>query len=363
MNKEKYYVCTKSGLAPFKFGEVYGISETFDGHYFRGSDFFDIDDVAFLILCLESQDYRFTVGEYYFVDMDGYVIGDRDGKSYLYAHQNMKQKSYLDWYNECNWNCHAFSLIKQYNNFNYDEAETDRYICTSSHHDYFTVGHRYNITEVKCGLDCDVKFNLVKNTVFMIECMESDDNEFKVGRYYFVNYDGQIIGTDRKCVTEFNYNTSYYDWYEGCNWTTINFKLIKDYRKKSDEIEVEESSNKEVKDDLCQDTNISTYDKSGDTTFDNFEMINITFVKYDNDSKIHVCKNKSDKTLKAGTKVRVRTYFIERDAVVVSSIVLLNKYLPDLMKVIYSNELYPIPELGTIIGLYEERLIKLEENE
>ena len=72
------------------------------------SKFIPLRDTAFVIRCIEAQDYRFKIDELYFVLKDGAIYG----ASMDFSNRNFK--TYEDWYNQCGWNNYSFDLVEDY---------------------------------------------------------------------------------------------------------------------------------------------------------------------------------------------------------------------------------------------------------
>lgn len=114
--------------------------------------------------------------------------------------------------------------------------------------------------------------------------------------------------------------------------------------------------NKGINSELVQDYYRATTNNVGQVKFSPIVMLNLSFVKHDGVDKIYVFENKSDKRLKAGTRVRVMTSRGETDATVVSSIKLPKKYLREFMKgFVGKNTDYLMP----IVGVYTEEIKKI----
>lgn len=124
--KKIIYVCIKSNNSDFTVGKIYeaypeGASHIVDNRGFEYNtlsldilkpyyDFIPLKDVDFMIKCTESDDDRFRVGEYYFIDSNKRLIGDSSG---FYVNHD-RNESYQEWYEKCHWSNYAFKLIKDY---------------------------------------------------------------------------------------------------------------------------------------------------------------------------------------------------------------------------------------------------------
>lgn len=124
--KKIKYVCIKSCNNDFTVGKIYeahpeGVSYIVDnyGLEYRSLsidilrpyyNFVPLKDIDFMIECTESDDDRFRVGEYYFIDSNKRLIGDSSG---FYVNHD-RNESYQEWYEKCHWSNYAFKLIKDY---------------------------------------------------------------------------------------------------------------------------------------------------------------------------------------------------------------------------------------------------------
>lgn len=257
-----------------------------------------------------------------------------------------------------------------------------KYVCIFSERDKgFTIGNIYEGYPDGCshiisddGFKClfsirdflpHVEFVPLEDILFMIKCTESCSSRFIVGKFYFVNKKGHIVHDDGNSPHLKDELKNFGKWYKSCGWYVYNFELIKDYTKEDKEekedMKDKTNLNKGIEGDLVQDVYKAVQNKdTGQITFNTIKMINVVFVKHDNSDKIYAFENKSDKRLKQGTKVKVDTYYGAKDAVVISSIKIQQKYLPSLMKAV-SGEL--VSQLRQVIGVYkkvqEEKLIKI----
>lgn len=71
---------------------------------------------------------------------------------------------------------------------------------------------------------------------FKIKCTIANDDDFEVGKEYYINDKGFF--TDRERVGRENFK-NFDDWYDKCHWTKYSFKLVEDYTK-TNKSEVEE---------------------------------------------------------------------------------------------------------------------------
>lgn len=124
MEKIKY-VCIKSYSNDFTVGKIYeaypkGASHIVDNSGFEYDglsldimkscyEFVPLKDVDFMIKCTRSDDERFNIGEYYFIDGDRHIIGDT-----LISVNHDRNESCQEWYENCSWSNYAFELIKDY---------------------------------------------------------------------------------------------------------------------------------------------------------------------------------------------------------------------------------------------------------
>ena len=259
--------------------------------------------------------------------------------------------------------------------------EKIKYICVkSSNNTLFTVGNIYEgypsgsckmISNTGYEWDCvtvdymsEVGFVFIPldEIVFMIKCTRTTSNRFNVGNHYFVNKNGIILGNDY--VGSFGKVKDFKTWYDGCNWVSYGFELVKDYLntelKEDNDMSCNEGLNKGIENNLVQDVYRAVTNDYGDITFNKVQMINVTFVKHDGMDKVFAFENKSDKRLREGDRVCVDTIRGEQDATVVSSVKIQKKYLKYLMKAICGEY---ITNLKPVIGVYKEvkkeTLIKL----
>lgn len=117
---------------------------------------------------------------------------------------------------------------------------------------------------------------------------------------------------------------------------------------------------KGINDVLVQDMFRAVTSKQNDMIqFNPVKMIHICFVQFEGYDKVYMFKNPSDRRLKAGEKVKVHTALGDRDAYVVSSLKMQNKYLKALSLAVGNK----CDRLEKIIGVYEtvEKTIKTEE--
>lgn len=116
--------------------------------------------------------------------------------------------------------------------------------------------------------------------------------------------------------------------------------------------------NKGIENKLVQDMYRAVTKEDGSVQFNPIKMINICFVKHDGNDKVYAFENKSDKRLKKGTRVQVKTITGVTDATVVSSIKIQRKYLKSLMFAfcgMSTNQLQPV------LGVYEEKTVVKKE--
>ena len=202
------------------------------------------------------------------------------------------------------------------------------------------------------------KFIPLRDIAFVIRCTETQDDRFKIGELYFVLKDGVIYG-DFEFTCNFKTKT-YEDWYNQCGWNDYSFDLVEDYTdKEENKMDNLEKAGfiKGIKEESIKNVFKAITDKSGKIILQPVKMVNLCFVQYDNNDKIYVFENPSDKRLKAGTKVKVDTKYGEKDATVVASIKLQRKYLKYFMLVFTGS--YKT-ELKKVLGYYKIELIERE---
>lgn len=112
--------------------------------------------------------------------------------------------------------------------------------------------------------------------------------------------------------------------------------------------------NKGIENKLVQDMYRAVTFEDGEVKFNPVKMINICFVKHDGNDKVYAFENKSDKRLKTGTRVQVKTIAGIADATVVSSIKIQRKYLKSLMFAFCGMS---INQLQPVLGVYEEKTV------
>ena len=150
------------------------------------------------------------------------------------------------------------------------------------------------------------------------------------------------------------------------------FKIVENYKlKKEEEKKMTKEMTKEMtsleKNGLVKGTGETmvqdmfravTNKQNGLVQFNPVKMVNISFVKFDANSKIYAFRNPGDKRLLRGSKVRVNTVNGEKDAYVESSIKIQNKYLDSLLYITSGlNNL----KLKDIIGIYKKKTVKVEQ--
>lgn len=205
------------------------------------------------------------------------------------------------------------------------------------------------------------KFIPLRDIAFVIRCTETQDDRFKIGELYFVLKDGKIYGDSIACNINFK---TYEDWYNGCVWTDYSFELIEDYTAEKEEKQEENKMSnleklgivKGIEEESVKNVFKAVTDKSGKIILQPVKMVNLCFVRHDDNDKIYVFENPSDKRLKAGTKVKVDTKYGEKDATVVASIKLQKKYLKELMLAFTGGR---TTKLKKVLGVYE-KVIKEE---
>lgn len=112
--------------------------------------------------------------------------------------------------------------------------------------------------------------------------------------------------------------------------------------------------NKGIENKLVQDMYRAVTLGNGEVKFNPVKMINICFVKHDGNDKVYAFENKSDKRLKTGTRVQVKTITGIADATVVSSIKIQRKYLKSLMFAFCGMS---TSQLQPVLGVYEEKTV------
>lgn len=192
--------------------------------------------------------------------------------------------------------------------------------------------------------------------IFEIMCTESRDSRFKVGELYYVDKDGIIVDD-----TYFNFSrtstSSYKEWYKECNWTNYAFKLITDRTQKEDRVVRSNGKlNKGIDSELVQDTYRVVIDHKGNISFNSVKMLNLCFVKFDDNDKVYTFNNPSDKRLDAGTKVIVDTVRGKQQATVISSIKIQEKYLRDLQKAMCGKAM----NLKNVLSVLERKEVLVE---
>lgn len=206
------------------------------------------------------------------------------------------------------------------------------------------------------------EFIPLRDIAFVIRCTETQDDRFKIGELYFVLKDGTIYGD----LIDFrirNFKT-YEGWYDQCVWNDYSFDLIEDYTAEKEEKQEENKMSnleklgivKGIEEESVKNVFKAVTDKSGKIILQPVKMVNLCFVRHDDNDKIYVFENPSDKRLKAGTKVKVDTKYGEKDATVVASIKLQKKYLKELMLAFTGGR---TTKLKKVLGVYE-RVIKEE---
>lgn len=192
--------------------------------------------------------------------------------------------------------------------------------------------------------------------IFEIMCTESRDSRFKVGELYYVDKDGIIVdGTHfyGGCTS----TSSYKEWYEKCNWTDYAFKLITDRTQKEEQVVRSNGKlNKGIDSELVQDTYRAVIDHKGNISFNSVKMLNLCFVKFDDNDKVYTFNNPSDKRLDAGTKVIVDTVRGQQQATVISSIKIQEKYLRDLQKAMCGKAM----NLRNVLAVLERKEVFVE---
>ena len=206
------------------------------------------------------------------------------------------------------------------------------------------------------------EFIPLRDIAFVIRCTETQDDRFKIGELYFVLKDGKIYG-DLEFTCNFKTKT-YEDWYNECVWNNYSFDLVEDYTAEKEEKQEENKMSnleklgivKGIEEESVKNVFKAVTDKSGKIILQPVKMVNLCFVRHDDNDKIYVFENPSDKRLKAGTKVKVDTKYGEKDATVVASIKLQKKYLKELMLAFTGGR---TTKLKKVLGVYE-RVIKEE---
>lgn len=117
---------------------------------------------------------------------------------------------------------------------------------------------------------------------------------------------------------------------------------------------------KGLEDNLVRDMFRAVTDKkTGMVSLNPVSMINVTFVRFGGNDKIYIFENPSDKRLKQGSKVCVKTLKGLNDAYVVTSFKVQKKYLKNVMTLIGAEH----SKLKKLYGVYEytPRVIRKEE--
>ena len=254
------------------------------------------------------------------------------------------------------------------------EREKIKFMCVENIGDNFTVGKIYEGYEKGAsylisddGYVFDrtsvnqfeySEFIPLRDIAFVIRCTETQDDRFKIGELYFVLKDGVIYG-DSMGFSNRNFKT-YEDWYNQCGWNDYSFDLVENYTdKEENKMDNLEKAGvvKGIKEESIKNVFKAITDKSGKIILHPVKMVNLCFVQHDNNDKIYVFENPSDKRLKAGTKVKVDTKYGGKDATVIASIKLQKKYLKELMLAFTGSRK---TELKKVLGYYKIELIERE---
>lgn len=107
---------------------------------------------------------------------------------------------------------------------------------------------------------------------------------------------------------------------------------------------------KGLEDTMINDTFRAVTYKNRMIQFQPVKMVNVSFVKFDDNDKLYIFENPSDERLKEGDKVLVYTSLGQSTATVYTSLKIQHKYLRSLMKVIGADH----SKLKRIAGVYKQ---------
>lgn len=199
-----------------------------------------------------------------------------------------------------------------------------------------------------------IPLNDLYKKVQCISSLNSPFGSFSSNKYYFIDKDNYIYADNG---TRFKYVENVYE--------NIYFKTVEDYTKEEKKMEKEVSSLeknglvKGVGDTMVQDMFRAVKNKqNGMIQFNPVKMVNICFVKLEENGKIYAFNNPGDKRLKKGTKVRVCTVRGEKDAIVESSLKIQMKYLNNLLYVTSGKKSL---KLKDIVGVYTKKTAEVLE--
>ena len=251
-------ILTITDLDEYCDGYVYDFEET----VFTLSEEMIECKVVFKIKCTRSQDDRFIVGEEYFVDKDGQIVGDN-------MIVGLTISSYNSWYKACKWVDYEFELLEDYTKTENTEEEVKM--------STYKVGDLVEFKEW---------FNEFKGVGKIVEI----DNG--IVRPYLIELPTELHGkghngNDISCK---KYDEKNY-WWIGDEHIKCKVDQVCDEVKQA----TEEPTKTEVKritkgiDNLVQDVYRGVQDKKGNIKFNKVKMKNLCFVKFDGCEKfIHL---------------------------------------------------------------------------
>lgn len=184
-----------------------------------------------------------------------------------------------------------------------------------------------------------------------------------VENYWYSSYTkGKIYEVkDNKFKDDYGYECSgecliNFDKWKRCSnakWELIEYNV----KVEGDKMCSNGKLNKGINSKSVQDVYRSVQDNKGNIIFNKINMVNVCFVKFDDSEKVYMFNNASDKRLEAGTKVLVDTEYGEKDAIVVSSIKIQNKYLKLLQDAMCGKRL----QLKNVLGVYKTKTVEVDE--